>query len=223
MEAETCHSVDHDVLVGRDYRRGGREGSTAPYLSSLDLDQSRSGPIGGDSARRLMEWTSTPHGSFGMGPVRKIRIEELLPERVDLAFPLLQASMPEMTLARWQGFARAALDGKAVGCSRILTAENECGTIVGLAVFRTFADLRHGLALQVEHFFALDLLAREPIAEHLAARLERIAAEEGCVAIHTALPDPPSRLASRNWLAALLQNRGHSVEGLFLCKHLSAG
>jgi hypothetical protein len=144
-------------------------------------------------------------------PVREVRIKTLTPDRVDQAFPLIQAVAPNITLEAWRRFAAPLVPqpgqvGPAAG--GILFAEDERGYMAGMVAYRIQHDLEHGPILVAEHFVAFDFFERDKIAEALARALEGLAAGHRCAAVHTVLPEGAER-SRREWLIDMLKLRGH--------------
>ncbi len=184
--------------------------------------------------------------------MRHLKTRPLDAARVAQAFPLIQAALPEVTLAAWRAFAAALMSsapapgdapgnapggapGGAPGDPRrdtpeggILAVTDGRDYIAGLCSYRVVPDLVHGRLLDASHFLAFDLLDRRPVAEALAEGIEDLARRHGCGAVHTLLPhragtpDPSAEAGADNGLAELLAARGHRVENLGLCKRLAA-
>ncbi|WP_119167490.1 hypothetical protein [Algihabitans albus] len=145
-------------------------------------------------------------------PGRNVTVKSLTVDRVDQAFPLIQAIAPGITLEEWQAFAQSLLGGATDSMPApggILIAEDERGYIAGLVAYRVQRDLLHGPVLVAEHFIAFDFFERDRIADALARALEGLAAGHRCAAIHTVLPDGIER-ARRQWLVEMLEHRGHA-------------
>lgn len=171
-------------------------------------------------------------------PVRDVEIKSLRPERVDQAFPLIQAIAPTVTLAEWRAFAAPLLPqpgqtahphgnsphgtGPHGGNPHggILVAEDERGYMAGLVAYRLQHDLTTGPVLVAEHFVAFDFFERDRIADALARALEGLAAGHRCAAIETVLPDGIER-ARRQWLVEMLELRGHQPHRFALRKAMS--
>ena len=152
-------------------------------------------------------------------PARDISVVDLDPQRISQAYPLVQTVMPDLDLDAWQHFALSLLQPPPVKSPQggILTALNEGGFMVGLAIYRLVHDLRHGPVLLAEHLMALDLLDCKLVAQRLAVGLEGIASREGCRAVHITLSGA-TRTRTGDWLVGLLEDRGHQVQGVSLCK-----
>ncbi len=154
--------------------------------------------------------------------MREIQIKSLKPDRIDQAFPLIQAIAPAVGLEEWRAFAAALLPrpGEA-GPPRggILIAEDERGYMAGLVAYRIQHELVSGPVLVAEHFIAFDFFERDRIADALARALEGLAAGHRCAAIQTVLPEGAER-SRRQWLVDMLQLRGHQPHCFSLRKAL---
>ena len=158
---------------------------------------------------------------MGRGVVRLLRTRPLTLDRIGQAFPLVQATFPEVTLDEWTHFAGAAVSRREPLPAGILTVLSELDYIAGLSIYRVEADLQHRCALVADHFFALDLFDRGAVVHALAEALEDVAREHGCVAVHTILPERVAK--GRNGaggLIATLHDLGHQVGMVRLCKRL---
>jgi hypothetical protein len=90
------------------------------------------------------------------------------------AFPLLQATWPDLDLAGWLAFADR-FAGDADGASKgIAGLQDDSGTLCGLFAYRIDHTLRDGRILAIPLFTAMDLAnSQEPICALLAAMKER--------------------------------------------------
>lgn len=152
--------------------------------------------------------------------MRQFRTRLLSAERIAQAFPLVQASLPEVTLEAWCAFAAALMAGGGPE-GGILAVTDERDYIAGLCAYRQVPDPVCGHLLDAGHFLAFDLFDRRAVADALAQGIEALAGTHGCRAVHTRLtykghppPDPG------NGLVDLLTARGHRVESLGLRKRL---
>jgi hypothetical protein len=156
--------------------------------------------------------------------MRELSTRPLTPDRIAQAFPLIQASLPGVTAKEWCDFAAALISPDPQAPGGLLSVVSEQGYIAGLCSYRIERDLVHGRTLCAEHFLAFGLFDREAVAQTLAARLEALARERHCRAVHINLPPGGAwPLQTSGGLAGLLQAQGHRVESLRLCKRLSAG
>ena len=148
-------------------------------------------------------------------------------DQIPLAYPLVQAALPQVTLDAWRGFAAKQLSGQDPPVTGILTVASPLGCLTGLCSYRVDESLLHGRTLTIDNFVAVDLLDRGAIAETLAMGVEGLAQVNHCTAIHInlirpAAPDDPAGLDSRSGrrLIDLLSGRGHRVHSIGLCKPL---
>ena len=168
--------------------------------------------------------------------MRQLDTRPLAAKRIAQAFPLVQTSLPEVTLEAWCDFATALLSGGGpglmgpglmgpglMGQGGILAVTDARDTIAGLCAYHVVPDLVHDRLLAVEHFLAFDLLDRRAVAHALAQGVEALARERRCGAVHTSLPRAANANPDRGGgLLEVLSTRGHRVESLGLCKRLSA-
>lgn len=145
--------------------------------------------------------------------------------RIDLAFPVVQSSLPRLTLDRWRAYAKAMLtdeqDGGNVvslphaGPTGIAVAQLGRGYIHGVFGYQVVQSLCHGLTLQVDVFVALNLFDPTAAAEALLLEIERVARQHRCDAVHLSLPEIPE-----GPLMARIEEIGLHMEGVRLCKSL---
>jgi hypothetical protein len=148
--------------------------------------------------------------------VRKLNVRLLTPEDVDQAFPLIRTACPPAELSGWRRFAQQRVANPENGTG-ILVVANEQDCIVGVAAFRLSDDLVHGPVLVADPFCALDIFDQANIARALEIGLEKIARRHSCTAIHTSLA-ASGQQGDDGWLCSVLYERGHHLEGLYMCK-----
>ncbi len=154
--------------------------------------------------------------------MRQLRIRPLTAERIAQAFPLVQMSLPQVTLDAWCDFAAALVAQGASAATGIILVVGERDTIAGLCSYRVDHDLVHGRLLSAEHFLAFDLLDRRAVARALAEGLEGLARQHQCTAIHTQLPRRGDAAPDRGGgLLDVLSTLGHRVEYIGMCKLLA--
>lgn len=110
-------------------------------------------------------------------------LEELGPERADLAYPLIRMVTPDVTAERWREYA-GALVGGGGGLLAVLAGQD---SLHGIAAFRIM-DALSGRVLQVEVFVTFELSAKAPVRRTLLNGLERRAAAAGCTTLSLSLP-----------------------------------
>ena len=147
-------------------------------------------------------------------------ISRLTPREVDQAFALIQLEAPELSLAAWRQFARSAEPRKTQSTkpagAGLVAVKDARGYVAGLCAYRRTQSFRHGMALTVDCFVALDFLHTQGAADHLLRHLEETAAVLDCTAIEIALARQDTRLIDQ------FRSEGHALEGVLLCKTLPA-
>ena len=154
--------------------------------------------------------------------VRQLRTRPLTGERIAQAFPLVQTSLPQVTLDAWRDFAEALVSHRNGAAAGIIAVLGERDYIAGLCSYRIGHDLVHGRLLSAEHFLAFDLLDRRAVAHALAEGIEGLARAHHCTAIHTHLPRMGDADPERGGgLQDVLSTRGHRIESIGMCKLLA--
>lgn len=142
----------------------------------------------------------------------------LTPKEIDQTFALIQFEAPEMTLATWRSFARAADKPSPLSdsdpLSGMIAVKDGRGYFSGLCLYRRVRSLRWGEILAVDHFVALDFLNTQGAADFLLHHLEETARAAGCSAIEIMLAHQDTRMIDR------FRGAGHALEGVLLCKPL---
>ena len=111
----------------------------------------------------------------------------LTKERVEQAYPLVQTASEEISLEKWHAYADAYLKRApkgSIGDTGIVCVENEQGYIHGLLGFRVDMTLRWGRTLICEHLIALHLVNAEPIITAIIEKMDVLARDLKCEAIH---------------------------------------
>ncbi|HEY5598937.1 MAG TPA: hypothetical protein VIK47_09050 [Kiloniellales bacterium] len=152
--------------------------------------------------------------------MRDLKVQALGPNHIAQAYPLIQATLPEVPLEAWLAFARAIVGQRSQPHSGLLGVVSEQGYITGLSSYRVAYDLVHGRSLVADHFVAMDLFDRKSVVHTLANAIEALARERQCGAVHTSLQDSRNQ-SGRQSTAATLADRGHHVESVCLCKILT--
>lgn len=148
---------------------------------------------------------------------RSITTAPLSPEQIPQAFPLIQSVRPDLDLGTWRAFAQQLAAPEAAAEHGIVAARGENGYLLGLVTYRIKRDLGCGPALLAEHFVALDLIDRAPVAAALIAALDEVGHHYGCVALHVILP------RSQAGLLGSFRAAGYRPDGAVLCKRLGDG
>ena len=155
--------------------------------------------------------------------MRQLTVKLLSGDRIDQAYPLVQAALPQVGLEQWRAFARAQIAGnpETSGIQSVLTEQDY---VAGLSVYRVDNDLCHGPTLTADHFMALDLFSRTAVIHALADFLEDLARRHGCGAVHTHVAERADRWdGPTDCMASVLCERGHVVKSLRLCKLVEQG
>jgi hypothetical protein len=150
---------------------------------------------------------------------RRFIAKQLVPGRVDDAFPIARAAVPSLTLERWRAFAgdsvavadRAAPPG-------IMVVENERGYIQGLCTYRLQHDMRHGTILTVDDLVVLDLVDDGVVVAALVDALEARARAFGCSAIRLHVAENTQARPNSPVLYEFLKRTGHAVDAVRLMK-----
>lgn len=133
-------------------------------------------------------------------------------EQIPVVFPLVQAAMPEVDLARWGSFARPLIENQPEDLGGIIGLRNKAGYICGLLVYKVTQDLRRGAVLAIDLFTALDLVSEETATRTLLDAAEHKARELCCAAMLIRL-DKNQGTVSRHFAAA-----GHHPQATVFCK-----
>jgi hypothetical protein len=156
--------------------------------------------------------------------MRRLEVRSLTDQAIAQAFPLLQLTLPDLTLDDWTKFAVENIAGSKTTEGGILTVVDERGFILGLLDYTIDRELDHGRTLMVKNFVALDFLdtSRKDIATVLIQAMEKLAGHHGCSAIHT-LVHQSDTAPRQAWITDLLEAHGHKPKRVNLCKSLAAG
>lgn len=142
--------------------------------------------------------------------MRQLKVDQLARERVQQVYPLIQLAKPRLSLDDWRVQALAHIDAKNRANRGFLGVEDERGVVLGVLQYEVDEDGEEGRVLRIRNFVALDLFEklRDHVAEELIRAMDRLAADHGCVAIHTRLPQsqPPRRNVG---LDRILEAHGH--------------
>ena len=155
------------------------------------------------------------------GSKRGFAVRPLSPDRVDEAYPVVRAAMPDLSLERWRDFASRAVGEPAVSPPPgIMLVESAQGYIYGLCAYRLQHDIRHGRVLVIEELVTLGLVDGASVAATLIAALEERARELGCAAMNLNMSDSFPPRPSCSALRDLLTRNGHCVDGVRLLKRI---
>lgn len=105
-------------------------------------------------------------------------VDALKPEEADMAFPLVRAIAPEISLEDWLGYVdRRYRQGGLKG----LFDHNDA--LTGLFSYRLGERLRHGRVLALDDFVTFELSHAAPGREALMAAAEELAISLGCTGL----------------------------------------
>lgn len=133
---------------------------------------------------------------------------------VGVAFPLIRAALPEIDLEAWRSFARGVVDQPSPYPAGGVGVRNEAGYLCGVLTYRIDRDLRHGTALNVDLFAALDVTGEEAATRALLQAAEEKARELRCSAVRVTMEGPAELLSGR--FAAV----GYRPKATVFCKTL---
>ena len=137
--------------------------------------------------------------------------EILSDELAPLAFPLIQATCPNVDMTSWQKFVRFFNVRASAGDGGVLAVRDAAACICGVLAYRVDRDLRTGPTLAVDLFTAADLANSLRPVRALLDAAEMWACKLGCVGVQIRISNDQVRLASR------LHTLGFSSEaGLYL-------
>ena len=121
------------------------------------------------------------------------------------AYPLIQATCPDVDLDTWKQFASFFVDCPNSG---ILALRDAANCICGVGAFRLDRDLRAGPILTIHLFTAADLFNSSRIVQVLLDAAETRARDLGCTGLQIRLSENQSKLASRLSALGLLSGAG---------------
>lgn len=144
--------------------------------------------------------------------VRSFAAAPFTTEDIGLAYPLIRAAVPDVDLAAWRGFARGIVDLPPPGPAGGVCLRSEAGYLCGVLTYRIDRDLRHGTALTIDVFAALDVTGEEAAFRALLQTAEEKAHELRCAAVRIHLERPAGILANR------LSGAGYACQATIFCK-----
>lgn len=138
------------------------------------------------------------------------------------AYPLIQTASPDVSLDAWIEFARLLTEPHppVTRAAGIVTAENRRGYIHGLFSYSVRILLNHSSVLTVENFIVVDMGDRAAAVKTLIDDMEPLARRHRCSTIHTHIPDTWAHPGERG-VFNMLQNAGHELEYVKLCKSIT--
>ena len=129
---------------------------------------------------------------------------------IRMAFPIISAVVPDMTLADWLRWARRAVTARSSGRNGLIAVRAAAGHLVGLCIYRVLPGWSQQRSLVVDYLIALDIVDTVPVVDALLDGLERIAERSGCRTIQAAL-----RQADGNGIERF-RARGYGPEAMVL-------
>ena len=150
---------------------------------------------------------------------RSLQIAALLEADGDLAFPLVQASFPNVTLALWRAYVRrqaqpVATDAEQSCANGILAMRDAGGGICGVLAYRQELDLVDGQTLTVPLFAVGDLANSHRLTDSLLDVAIAQARALQCQSLHIHLAHCQATLADH------LENHGQRSLCRFVEIHL---
>jgi hypothetical protein len=146
---------------------------------------------------------------------RSFATATLTSDDVALAFPLVHAAAPDITLERWQSFAKPLVDVLVPQPAGAIGLRNEAGYFCGLLTYRTDRDLRYGTVLTIDLFTALDVINDAEATNALLQAAEEKARQLNCAATLIRIDPAQKSLAKR------IARAGLGSEGKLFCKHVA--
>ena len=158
----------------------------------------------------------------------QLQLTPVTEQNRDLLFPLVRSANAAAKIDVWRRFVTQQLE--RTDDSGLLAARDANGVYVGLACYRTFADVRHEKVLEISHFASAGLTRAGDVTLSILDRLEKEALKLGCKAVHICLDTPPAERTTPFFPsgdAAILQtvtrnlkDVGYEQDAVRLCKHL---
>ncbi|MGO8916087.1 MAG: hypothetical protein ACLQJR_09290 [Stellaceae bacterium] len=146
---------------------------------------------------------------------RAYTTSSLTGQDVGIAFPLIHAALPDIDLAAWRGFARALVDLPSPYPAGAIGLRNEAGYLCGVLTYRIDRDLRHGTALTVDIFAALDVTGEAAAMNALLLAAEAKAQELRCAVARIQIEGPEGARAQH------LTASGYRQQASMFCKPLA--
>lgn len=155
--------------------------------------------------------------------IRSYQIKPLSREKAAIAFPVIHAAYPNVTLDDWLAYftwINQAVETRPF-LAGIVSIEDARGYILGLFSYVTGYGLGKGAVLRVEHFVALDTGDRAAAIRRLITAMEDVAQRHGCNTIQTEIPEFWTTMpAGKYGVLAHLSDAGHARETVRFSKCL---
>jgi hypothetical protein len=153
----------------------------------------------------------------------RLEIKSLEPEHSRQAFPLVQSICPHLNLSDWTDFVEGVAVGPGSKNSGIIAAFTVRGYIHGLFSYAVIPNLQHGKILGVDNFVAFEFPDRLGVTQELVAKMDLLALDHCCGAVHVDLPDPAIKGSKQaDPLVETFEAHGHNLKRLGLCKFVEA-
>lgn len=151
-----------------------------------------------------------------------MRVRALTDDKVAQVYPLIQLVRPDLSLDGWRSLALDHIQSARTIDNGVLTVENDRGYVLGFILYTIYADLRHGRTLMAKDAVVCTALRRtkEAAFAALLERLETLAQEKQCTAIHTCLLDSEADIAEAGFHDSL-NKHGHRLDHFMFCKSLA--
>ena len=151
----------------------------------------------------------------------RLEIKSLEPEHGRQAFPLVQSICPYLNLATWTNFIEGVAAAPGPRNAGIIAAFTARGYIHGLFSYTVIPSLQHGKILGVDNFVAFEFPDRLGVTRELVARMDLLAFDHHCGAVHVDLPDPAIKGSNQaNPLLEAFEAHGHNLRRFGLCKFI---
>lgn len=140
------------------------------------------------------------------------RITEISGDKLRVAYPLVQARYPHLSLDAWLNHARKHVVGNGERRSGVVAIENEQGYIVGLFTYRIGSCLHHGSVLECDNLVAMSLCDKGAISAALLRKIDELAAFKHCGAVRISFHDDDDPMQDA------VQSAGLVREGVSYCR-----
>jgi hypothetical protein len=149
--------------------------------------------------------------------MQSFTVQPLMMSQLHTAYPLIRAIIPTLELAAWSRYARRTANPRSSERRGIMVAVRAARPYPsGLFAYRKDLDPRHGTVLTADHFVALDLLDRQPVAAALITAMEAIGRRLGCDIVRAIVHHDAADVASS------LLSAGHRLDGRVLHKAIGS-
>jgi len=157
--------------------------------------------------------------------MQSFAVQPLMMSQLHTAYPLIRAIIPTLELAAWSRYARKIANPRSSERRGIMVAVRAARPYpAGLFAYRKDLDPRHGTVLTADHFVALDLLDRQPVAAALIPAMEAIGRRLGCDTVRVLGCDIVRAIVHHGAadVASSLLSAGHRLDGRVLHKAIGS-